>query len=276
MRIALIGCGRVGVTIFYLLSRNRNNTIIGVYDTDKRQEKAALRMLRIEHNPTYREMIEQSEALFIATPDDTILKAYKKMCKYLRGNKYIFHFSGILPADILPAVKGTYRASVHPFATFPKIIIPPKRKLFFLSLEGDPRAVKNAYTIFHSKYFVMKRIKKETKTFYHLIGVFSSNLLVGLIASIHDIAAKLDWKAKDIRQLVYPLLEETLNNIKEYGVRESLSGPLHRGDTEVIQKHLRALQHDKDLLDIYKTLSRAIINDAMSGKRKKLWRKNLC
>jgi predicted short-subunit dehydrogenase-like oxidoreductase (DUF2520 family) len=275
MRIALIGCGRVGVTIFYLLKRNKKNTIVGVYDTDKRQEKAAIKMLRIKHNPRYREIIEQSEALFIATPDDAILKAYRKMRKYLWRNKCIFHFSGLLPADILPAAKGIYRASVHPFATFPKIIVPPKRQRFFLSLEGDPRAVKNACAIFHSKYFAIKRIEKETKTFYHLIGVFSSNLLVGLIASIHDIAAKCGWKAKDIRQLVYPILEETLNNIKEYGIRESLSGPLQRGDTGAIGEHLHVLQNDKDLLNVYKTLSRVIINNALPGKRRNKWRKML-
>lgn len=261
MRIALIGCGRVGVTIFYLLSKNKNNTIIGVYDIDKKQEKSAIRMLRMERNPRYREMIEKSEALFIATPDDAILKAYRKMRKHLQGNKSIFHFSGILPAHILPAAKGIYRASVHPFAAFPRIIIPPKRKRFYMSLEGDPIAMTNARAIFHSKYFVIRKIKKETKILYHLIGVFSSNLLVGLIASINDMSTKLGWKSKEIRQLIYPILEETLHNIKEYGVRESLSGPIQRGDAEVIKQHIKALKNHKRLMSIYNALSLYILQE---------------
>ena len=273
MRIGLIGCGRVGVTIFYFLKKN--NRIVGVYDPDGQREKKAVEILRIRNNPDYRGLINQSEALFIATPDDAILKAYKKMSRHLTGPKLVFHFSGILRANILPKERNISRASIHPFATFPKIVIPPIRKHLFLSVEGDRQAVMGARVMFHPKYFTLMKLKKEDKAFYHLIGVFSSNLLVGLIASIYDMAGKLKWKEKDIHQLVYPIIEETLHNIKTHGLKESLSGPLQRGDVETIEKHLNTLKRHKRILRIYKQLSLYIVQNLSPHNRNRRIKKLL-
>ena len=264
MRIGLIGCGRVGVTVFYLL--RKHNRIVGLYDKDKNKERKALKILGIRYNPNYKELIMQSDALFIATRDDAILQAYRKMHKYLKESKLVFHFSGILPAEILPKKSNVYRASVHPFATFPKIVIPSKRKHLFISVEGDRQAIKGARDIFHPRYFTLKRLRREDKVFYHLIGVFSSNLLFGLLAPIYAMAEEINWKEKDIHQLVYPLIEETLHNIKKHGLKESLSGPLQRGDVETVKKHLKTLKQHTQLLRIYKELSLYILQHLTPDK----------
>ena len=81
MRIGLIGCGRVGVTITRLLKSN--NRIIGIHDTNKRRQRQAVRLLGIKNNPDYAELVESSEVLLIATPDDIITKAYKQMQEYI-------------------------------------------------------------------------------------------------------------------------------------------------------------------------------------------------
>jgi predicted short-subunit dehydrogenase-like oxidoreductase (DUF2520 family) len=266
MRIGLIGCGRVGVAITRLLTKN--NQIVGAYDSSKRKQRQAIKLLSIVDNPDYKKLITQSEVLLIATPDDIISQACKKMMKSITGTKYLFHFSGILPADIIPKKKNIYRASVHPFATFPKMPAIAGRQHFFLSVEGDTQAIRVARMIFHERYFTLRKIKKAYKPIYHLVGVFSSNLLVGLVASINELAIKIGWRRQDLEQMIIPMIEETANNIKTLGVQESLSGPLRRGDVEVIKKHLRVLKEDKNLLEIYKALSRSIVDNIIEGKRK--------
>jgi len=273
MRIGLIGCGRAGVTIFNLLKRN--NRIVGVYDIRKNNERTAARILRIKNNPTYKKMISQSEALFIATPDDEILNAYDKMRKHARERKYVYHLSGVLPADIMPRVKNISRASAHPFATFPAITTPSGRKRFTISIEGDPPAVRSARAIFHKNNFTLKRIKKKDKTIYHLVGVFSSNLLVGLVSSIQKLTNRIDWHEEEFEQMIFPIIEETVDNLKQHGVQDSLSGPLRRGDLGIIEKHLRALKNEKNLLNIYKTLSRSLVDGMSDGKRKRALKKIL-
>lgn len=263
MRIGLIGCGRVGVTLFYLL--NEDNRITGVYDIDKQNEKKAVKALGIKKNASYKELIRKSDALFLGTPDHAILQAYRKAKTYIAGKKYVFHFSGLFPAQVIPKNKNVLRASVHPFATFPRITLPPRRK-YTLSVQGDTAAVRCARRIFGPKYFKLKKVRKEQKALYHLTGVFSSNLLVALVSSIYQLAKKLDWKEKDIDQLVFPIIEETLQNIREYGLRKALSGPLQRGDVAVIKTHLHALRRDKNLSETYKILSRTLLEYVLKDK----------
>jgi predicted short-subunit dehydrogenase-like oxidoreductase (DUF2520 family) len=273
MRIGLIGCGRAGVTIFNLLKRN--NRIIGVYDIKKENERTAVRILKIKDNPTYKELINQSEALFIATPDDEILNAYDKIRKHARERKYIYHLSGVLPADIMPRRKNISRASVHPFATFPTITAPSRRKRYSISIEGDPPAIRSARAIFHKNNFTLRRINKKDKTIYHLVGVFSSNLLVGLVSSIQKLVNRINWHEEELEQMIFPIIEETVGNLKKYGIQDSLSGPLRRGDLGIIEKHLHALKNEKNLLNIYKALSRSLVADMSDGKRKRALKKIL-
>lgn len=273
MRIGLIGCGRVGTIVCYHLKKR--NKIVGVYDQNQANQRKAKKILRINRNPSYRELIEHSEALLIATPDDAIVDAYLKAHQYMQGQKYIFHFSGILPADSLPKTRGIYRASVHPFATFPEMTVPSGKQHFFLSVEGDKQAIHAARNIFPGSNFTLRMIKKRDKPVYHLIGVFSSNLLVGLTASIHDLARRIGWHEQELAQMVYPLMKQTLDNIQILGVAKALTGPVRRGDINVIRRHLQSLEKDRNLLHIYKSLSRLLADHLGHGKRKREMKKLL-
>ena len=267
MRIGLIGCGKVGTTLFSLLKKN--NQIVGVYDTNKKNQKRALNLMRINENLPLKQLCARSEALFFATPDDEISKAFEKIRPLINHKKYIFHFSGLLPARIFKKSENCYYAALHPFATFPRISIPPARKKYFLFVTGDFQAVKAAEKIFSRKNFTLRKLNKKNKDIYHLIGVFSSNLLVGLISSIHKLSKKINWHDKDFYEMTFPLIQETVDNIKNYKIRNALSGPLERGDIKVIKKHLRTLTKDKDLLSIYKVLSLAILHNVTKCKNRK-------
>ena len=265
MQIGLIGCGRVGVSIFHLLKKN--NRVVGVYDINKRKQRKATRLLGIKNNPSLETFVDRCQALFLATPDDAIRTAYEHIRNYIHSPKFIYHFSGSLSSTIIPKTKNISRASVHPFATFPRIVIPPRRKYLF-SIEGDRPALNAAKRIFQPKHFTLRQITKKQKITYHLAGVFSSNLLVGLISSIYQLTRKLNLSENEIDHLIFPIIDETINNIKKHGLQNALSGPLQRGDTETIKKHLQALKSDKNLLNIYKTLSRTLIDNVLEDKNK--------
>lgn len=264
MNIGLIGCGKVGITLCYFLKKH--NRIVGVYDIDKKYEKKALRLLHIKKNTSFQELCKASEILFFATPDDQILKAYKKAQPFIKAKKYVFHFSGLLPSHTFPKKRNMYRASVHPFATFPQILIPPARKKYILFIEGDREAHDVARKIFPQKYFILKKINRKDKAMYHLTGVFSSNLLIGLLSATYELTKKLHWSKKGFYEVVVPLIEETLCNVKKFKLKNALSGPIERGDVEVIKKHVKALKKDRNLLKIYKAISFVILENIAKEK----------
>lgn len=266
MRIGLIGCGRVGTTLFYYL--NKTNVITGVFDSKTSNQRRTARILRIKKNKRLEEICTQSRVLIFATPDDAILAAYQKIRPFITGKKYLFHCSGLLPARIFPKTKNIFRAAIHPFATFPIIMIPPQRKHYILYAEGDRKAIAIARRVFNKRYFTVRRLSTRHKRDYHLIGIFSSNLLVGLHAAIKKLTRKINWSEKELHDTVYPIIEETINNITSFGIERALSGPLERGDQKTVKKHLQTLKQHKELLLIYKTLSRVLI-DAMPPSKKK-------
>lgn len=270
MKVGLIGCGRVGLTIAYFLGKNKS--LCGVYDTDKRALKKAIRILKIKDNPEYEKLIKESRILLFATPDDEILNAYNQAKRYITERKYLFHFSGLLPAEVFPEKNGIYRAVVHPFATFPQIKIPPERDRYILFFQGDRKSFEIAQKIFTKKNFLIRRIDKKNKPFYHLLGVFASNLLVALIEITRMIQKKLRWKDKDFNDVILPIIFETLNNIEENGMEKGLSGPIARGDIKTIKKHLRILKSEPEILNAYSALSNIIIKYAPGDKQKILKR----
>ncbi len=265
MKIGLIGCGKVGTSLLYSL--RKNNQIVGVFDINKKNERTACKILSIKKNPSYRNLLAESEAIFLATPDDQILPAYRSAKKYLAGGKFIFHFSGLLSADIFPKAKNIYRGSVHPFATFPKLLIPPPRRKYFLFIEGDEKAKHICRKIFSKRNFILREIEKQEKPIYHLIGVFASNLLVGLIDSIHELMGNIAWHRKEFDEVVYPMILETLKNVRRYGTHNALSGPLARGDVGTIKRHLKVLKKNKNLHEIYTALSTSIYRRAIKGRK---------
>ncbi|MEO0122484.1 MAG: DUF2520 domain-containing protein [candidate division WOR-3 bacterium] len=268
MKIGLIGCGRVGLTFAYFL--RKKDILYGVFDKNKNALKRAVQILQIKRNPEYVDLIRNSNVLLFATPDDELINAYNKAERYITETKHLFHFSGVLPAEIFPKKKKIYRASLHPFASFPKVVIPPRRNRYILFVQGDKESIKVAHAIFPKKNFKMRKIDKRQKPLYHLLGVFSSNFVVSLSEAIHILLKKLRWKDTEFEEVVLPMIFDSFNNVKKYGVKMGLTGPLIRGDLKTIEKHLETLKKDQELSYIYRALSYLIIKYAPAKTQKRL------
>lgn len=266
MNIGLIGCGRVGTTMCYLLKKKHR--IVGVYDINKQHERRAKKLLNISQNPQLETLCRESTVLFIATPDDQIGHAFQTIRPYLVGTKYLYHFSGLIPSTIFKKSTNIYRGSVHPFASFPFIIIPPERRQYPLFVEGDEPAVRTAAVLFRSSRFLITRIMRNRKTLYHLIGVFSSNFLVGILYAVRFLGRKLKGNEEILNSAVLSIMKETLDNVNQYGLKNSLSGPLERGDTGTVKKHLDTLNHNPTLLAMYRVLSLTITAAVKKGKQR--------
>jgi predicted short-subunit dehydrogenase-like oxidoreductase (DUF2520 family) len=269
MRIGIIGCGRVGVTLGYML-KDRHR-MIGAHDLDPRREARACRILGLKRNPAYRQMIKESEVLFFATPDDEIVKAYSQAAKFMGpAPRYVFHFSGLLPAETFPKKTGVHRASAHPFATFPRLTRPASGQTFFLSVQGDDKALAAARRIFTKDRFRIRRIRRSEKGYYHLLAVFASNLTVALYDLTCRLAKKIRWKKKDTDAMIFSIIEDTVDNIKKYGAKNALSGPVKRADVNTVRRHIRLLKKQPALLGTYALLSQELLKYASPGKRASL------
>lgn len=260
MKIALIGAGRVGIAVLTQLKRKYKITV--VWDVDKKAEKRCYRMLRRKYKTlSLREFVKGAEVVLIATPDREIEKVYQEIKSFLKRGKTLIHFSGALSSNIFKR-RGIGRASMHPIQTFPSIKSSIRPGLYF-AIEGNPKGIKIARELVKAmkgRYIVLS---PKSKPLYHTMCVASSNFLVGILDFAVVLGKVLKLSPEKTIEILSPIIDQTLRNIKELGSIRSLSGPVERGDFTTIEKHLQSLKKlDSRFIDLYISLSSYLLSIA--------------
>ena len=92
--------------------------------------------------------------------------------------------------------------------------------------------------------------------------------MVTLIKLATDLWQTFNVPPSQATKALMPLLRGTLNNIDNAGIPQCLTGPIARGDTGTIEKHLNALQKVAPaLLSTYRELGLQTIPVALAKGR---------
>ncbi|MCS7281547.1 MAG: DUF2520 domain-containing protein [Desulfobacterota bacterium] len=257
MRLGIIGAGKVGISISYVL-KSKGIDLYGV--SSRREEALALAKNYLGESLVYTtdnfEIVQACDVIGITTQDKNIsvvAKAISDSFLNLKG-KIFFHTSGSHSlGPLLPLKeKGAALGSIHPLQTFPDvesaITALPKTYVF---VEGEEEAMPVLENLAQLIGFRVYRIESEKKVIYHLAAVFVCNLLCALLYAGSNL---IDMIGFDL-QPFYPIIETTIKNVKEKGPVHSLTGPVVRGDVETIKSHIEILKNMPDHLSVYSSLS---------------------
>jgi predicted short-subunit dehydrogenase-like oxidoreductase (DUF2520 family) len=189
--------------------------------------------------------------------------------------KVALHSSGALSSDELASLRrrGASVASAHPLMTFVKGSQAALTGVSF-AFEGDAAAVRTARRIVRDLGGQAFSIQKKNKAAYHAWGMFVSPLLTALLATSERVAASAGVPAKDARRRMMPIITQTVANYAALGAAAGFSGPIVRGDAEVVGRHLRALRAVPEARDVYMALARAAVK-YLPAKRKDAMKKLL-
>ena len=97
-------------------------------------------------------------------------------------------------------------------------------------------------------------IAPQQKVLYHAAAVFGSNYVAALL----DIAEKLIG-IEHAREDLAALAESAIDNWKEHTDWRRFTGPAARGEREVMDRHMAALQGDPRLAELYRLLAERIL-----------------
>ena len=150
-------------------------------------------------------------------------------------------------------------ASIHPLMTFVRKSRPSLEGISF-AIEGDPRAVGVARRIVQDLEGTAHTVRKRDKAAYHAWGTFASPLLTAFLATTERVAAGAGARGKEARKRMLPILQQTLSNYVKLGAADSFSGPIVRGDVEIVKRHLHALRKIPAARDVYLALARAALH----------------
>ena len=97
---------------------------------------------------------------------------------------------------------------------------------------------------------VVQKLDESQRMVLHRAAIFGCNFTNAMYSIAYDILQEhhIDW------QMIMPLLQNTMEKVKTMNPHEAQTGPAQRGDQNVIQFHLDALQ-DELLKDIYRVMT---------------------
>lgn len=258
---AIIGAGKFAFSFTTALKKaGVNVTCIISRSLSSAAELATIADVKL-YSDKLSDLPSDVQMVFITVPDSEIRNIADNLSTLkneFTGRTFI-HCSGALDSSELQPLedKGAASASFHVMQTFPskKIV---EIKGCYASIETNDEVCYNELNDLAIRLQLNPfRLMKEEKTAYHLAGIFASNFLIGNMFSASKIFPG-DVSRFDILE---PIIQSTMNNIRQNGIAQALSGPIDRGDIETIQKHIKEIK-DKELLRSYISQSLILLQAA--------------
>lgn len=266
---AVIGCGRLGTALSVFLSGSGFKAAAFSSRTQDSAMKTKAHTKSGTVYPSAYDAARSAKLVFITTPDTVI----EPVCEQLAGqggfdsSQIVFHLSGALSSSILVSAKkaGAAIGSIHPLQAFapyePGQASPFKG--INISIEGDTAAVDMGRQIVSALGASSFTIPTDAKTLYHASAVVASNYLVTLEHFALKLLEQADLSETQAYEILEPLIMGTLKNIKARGSVQALTGPVARGDNEIVSRHLADI--DKKLpqfSDLYRKLGQHTLDIA--------------
>ena len=269
LKLGFIGAGTVGTALAVRLS-GKGYPVVAVSSRNQGSaEKLARKIAGCHAFHNNQDVADAAELVFITTPDDAIAPAVSQI-RWHAGQS-IVHCSGADSTDILKTAKnsGALVGVLHPLQTFASVeqaIENMPGSTFALEAE-EPllNTLKDMATALGGNWV---ELKASDKVAYHAAAVIACNYLVTLVKLATDLWQTFAIPPQQATRALLPLLRGTINNIDTMGIPQCLTGPIARGDTGTVKKHLTALHKiAPGLLSTYKELGLQTIPIAMAKGR---------
>lgn len=257
----LIGPGRAGRTLAALLARGGACVLQDVLSAEYATAQSAVDF--IGSGRAVRKLPEmRSAGLWLLTPPDAAIApvaAALAASGRVRAGDIVFHCGGSQPSSLLAplAAAGARIASLHPLKSFadPASAVDSFAGTW-CTVEGDAAAIAVLKTLFEGLGAQVATIDASGKTLYHAASVLVCNDLTALMEAGLRVYEKAGLDRAIAQRMMEPLVRETLDNVFALGTVRALTGPVARGDAEVVQRQLAALENfDPQIAAAYRALN---------------------
>ena len=256
MRIGFIGAGKVGFSLGRYLKENEY-TVSGYYSKSPASAEDAARFTETNKYDTMKQLVEVSDVLFLTVPDGEIPVVWARLRENNINEKIICHTSGVLGSEVFSGIENPkfYGFSVHPI-----LAISNKYESYkdiqsaFFTIEGSNERINEVAGIFLKCNNKVQIIDASQKIKYHTACSIVSNFAVTLADMASVMLLECGFDEKTVFEAIGPLISGNAKNIVDNGTIEALTGPIERGDTDTVTKHMSVLQGEELLL--YKALAK--------------------
>jgi predicted short-subunit dehydrogenase-like oxidoreductase (DUF2520 family) len=245
-KVAIVGAGKVGSVLARALSHHEYQ-LTGIVSRTLESAYQLAEEFNVAAGTTESAIVQNADIVFITTPDRCIGEVAAQIAKdngFYPG-QVVIHTSGCLPVEVLKAAseQGASVGCMHPLQSFAnKELTSENLSGIYFALSGQAQMVEQAEKIvkaFGGKSFT---ILDKDKALYHAAACIVSNYTVSLTHWASQIYGRLGLSPEESAAALLPLLQGTVNNIREMGPTQGLTGPISRGDGITVNAHIGALE----------------------------------
>jgi predicted short-subunit dehydrogenase-like oxidoreductase (DUF2520 family) len=258
--IAIVGPGRLGSALALGLRRagyRISEIVSGESTASGRKARALAKLVHAKVAAAGARL--DGNLVWFCVPDREIAGAAQQLSDALDWRRKVaLHSSGALASDELRVLRlrGAAVASVHPLMTFVGGSVSSLKSVPF-AWEGDPAAVRVARRIVRDLGAESFPISRNRKMAYHAWGAFTSPLLIAWLVTAERVARAAGLSTAEARRKMLPIVRQTLANYAKLGPAGAFSGPIVRGDAQVVRQHLQELKKVPEARAVYLALARA-------------------
>ncbi|MCK6504374.1 DUF2520 domain-containing protein [Myxococcota bacterium] len=179
--------------------------------------------------------VPPSPLTWLTVPD----RAVAEVAARVPAGGVVLHASGAL--DVAPLRPHRPAGSLHPLMTFPgpELAMPDLEGLP-AAVAGDEEAILVAASLARTLGMAPFPVPGDRRL-YHAAAVVAGNFSTVLLAVAAELLAAAGVPAGQAPALLLPLARASLENAARVGPATALTGPVARGDEEVLDAHRRAL-----------------------------------
>lgn len=264
-KIGFIGGSKAGTAFAnYLVKCGLN--VSGFYSRDSSSAESSATIAHTKFYLHLEDLINSSNIVIISVKDSVIADIWHQTQAFNLKNKIICHLSGNLPATVF-AQHEKYCcgvAAIHiPISFSSKDVIPNEIYTSPFVVDGSNSALEVIEKIARITKNQLLKINSANKIQYHAACVLSSSLVLSLLKiATTEMQQAFDGNIPkaELEKIFLNLAKSALNNALAKDILSVITGPLVRGDSGMINKHIKALSHDVSKI-LYKTLSNSLLED---------------
>jgi len=258
--VAIVGAGHVGVNLArYFHSRGICVASVITTRPEDVQQKVP-EQLKQRISTKLHLIPNEIDWVLLAVSDSSIRHVASALAKEteFRNGTIICHTSGSHTSEaLLPLANGKRTiGSFHPIQSFSSFDM----ELHLLEnlgcgIEGEEKFLLEATRFARELGWKPLMISKKEKIAYHLACVFAGNFLTALCKEAETFLAKSIEPETDISALI-PMMETVLHKFQLQKPEKILTGPIKRGDVELVKAHLEYIRMNfPEHESIYKALA---------------------
>ncbi|MCX2955400.1 Rossmann-like and DUF2520 domain-containing protein [Lentzea sp. NEAU-D7] len=261
LAVGVISAGRVGSVLGAALART-GHVVTGVSAVSQASRNRADELLPGVPVADPTEVAARADLVLLAVPDDELEGLVKGLVATgsLRAGQIVVHTSGAMGVRVLePAAElGALTLALHPVMTFTGRSEDLQRMsaacVGVTAADGDEVAWSVGEALVVEMDADPVRIPEAVRPLYHSALAHGANHLITLVRDAADLLTGSG--VANAERLLGPLLSAALDNALRHGDR-ALTGPVARGDTGTLRKHLGVLaQQAPEILPSYRVLAR--------------------